>query len=421
MANQNCDIIKRVAKIQKLSDKQQSILMDWVNPDIKYLVISCGRQVGKSYVAVYLAIKTCVKPSIIKNLNKNKCNVAYFMPFNDGARLQYERAKNLIAHLYPNSKFNSTNRTITFSNGSTLRFFGAENETSIRGNTFDFIIVDEACFVKDEVWQAAITPTISRAMSMGYGKVMLLSTPKEKNWFYDYFISSEIGFKSIKFTSYESGLPGDIIGEVEKQKKLLPKSIFENEYLAEFLEGSKGMFDLDRISFKNVEDCDKNGCVAGVDWGIENDYTVLAILNSKKEVCYLKRWKNIAWHLLIQHINEDLRKFGNPLVYCEKNGIGNMPTKELKRIYGATYDWITTAQSKTESINKLSKDLLTTVQDDKIHLPNIQFVKEEFGNFGFHYENGNMKFGNMKKDINDDTVMAIAIANINFKKFSLSF
>ena len=412
---------KQTAKIEELSDKQKSIYQDWLNPKIKYLVLSCGRQVGKSYVAIAIAIKTALNPALLK-ANSTKCKIAFFMPFNDGAKLQYERACEFIQGQLSGLRLNSTTRTIKFANGSVIRFFGAEKQTSIRGNTFDYIIVDEACFVRDEVWQAGITPTISRAMAQGYGKVLLASTPKTKNWFYDYFNNTSEDFKSIKFTSYESGLKGDNITEVNRQKELLPKAIFDNEYMAEFIEGSRGMFELDRIGFKATNDIkDKIGCVAAVDWGIDNDYTVLAIMNSNKEVCYINRWRKLEWHTLISEINTVLRAYGNPMVYAEKNGIGNMPTKELKRVYGATFEWITTNSSKTDIIMKLSKDLHTSEKKDKVYLPNIDYVREEFENYGFSYENNLMKFGNMKSDVNDDTVMAIAIANANFKRFSLSF
>jgi len=413
---------KEIAKINKFTEKQKSIYQDWLNPSIKYLILSCGRQVGKSYFAVAVAIKTALNPTLLGKKGKS-CKIGFFMPYNDGAKMQFETALEFVQNQLSGVTANSTNRTIKFANGSILRFFGAEKQTAIRGKTFDYVIVDEACFVRDEVWQAGITPTISRAMAQGFGKVLLASTPKEKNWFYDYFNRNDPDFKSIKFTSYESGLPGDSITEVNRQKQLLPKAIFENEYMAEFIEGSRGMFELSRISFINPDTIkDRKGTVAAVDWGMDNDYTVLSILNANKEVILLRRWRKVEWHSLISEINALLRANGNPMVYAEKNGIGNMPSKELKRLYGATYEWTTTAANKTEILMKLSKDLHTDVKAEKISLPDLDFLKEEFENFGFTYVNGgNMKFGNMKAEVHDDTVMSIAIANANFKKFTLSF
>lgn len=421
MNNDKQNTQKQIAKIDELSPKQKSIYQDWLNPKIKYLILSCGRQVGKSYVAIAIAIKTTLNPHLLK-ADSTKCKIAFFMPFNDGAKLQYERACEFIQGKLSGLKLNSTSRTIKFSNGSVIRFFGAEKQTSIRGNTFDYVIVDEACFVRDEVWQAGITPTISRAMAQGYGKVLLASTPKEKNWFYDYFNNTSEGFKSIKFTSYESGLPGDNIAEVDRQKQLLPRAIFENEYMAEFIDGSRGMFELERITFaKQNSISDKQGVIAGIDWGFTNDYTVLVILNTNKEVCYINRWKNLGTHELIPQLVNALKAYGNPFVYAETNGIGSFPTDDLKRVYGAVKGFTTTASNKTEMIMKLANHLLTPKEEDKLKLPDVEYLKEEFENFGFRYENGGMKFGNMKADIHDDTVMATAIANYHFQRFSLSF
>lgn len=408
-------LTKQVVKIN-LTERQKDILSAWTNPLYKYVVVSCGRQVGKSYAALAISLKTAIACKELFGLSKVK--IGFFMPFNDGAREMYERANEFIYGKLSGVSTNSTQRTIKFNNGSIIRFLGAESSKAIRGKFFDFVIVDEACFVKDIVWQEAITATLSRARALGYGKVLLTSTPKEKNWFYDYFIKQEQGYHSIKFTSYESGLHS--LEYLEEIRSMTPKAIFDNEYMAEFVDGSKGMFELDRISVLNTTEVkDKVAAVAAVDWGMENDYTVLVMLNKNKEICFLKRWRKVAWHTLLEEINQLLRTYGNPLCYCETNGIGNMPTDELKRLNGVVRPFNTTQSNKTEMIMKLSKDLLIPSGASKLKLINEPYLIEEFENFGFKYDNGSMKFGNLKNDVNDDTVMATAIANYNFKSFGL--
>ena len=148
---------------------------------------------------------------------------------------------------------------------------------------------------------------------------------------------------------------------------------------------------------------------------------MLVILNTNKEVCYINRWKNVGTHELIPQLTNALKAYGNPFVYAETNGIGSFPTDDLKRVYGAVKGFTTTASNKTEMIMKLANHLLTPKEEDKLKLPDVEYLKEEFENFGFRYENGGMKFGNMKADIHDDTVMATAIANYHFERFSLSF
>jgi hypothetical protein len=193
--------------------------------------------------------------------------------------------------------------------------------------------------------------------------------------------------------------------------------------MAEFIDGSRGMFELERITFvKQNGIADKQGVIAGIDWGFTNDYTVLVILNTNKEVCYVNRWKNVGLHELLPKIVSALKENGRPLVYAETNGIGGFPTDDLKRLYGAVTGFTTTASNKTEMIMKMAKDLLTKESGNKLKLLNIEYLKEEFNNYGYTTVNNGMpKFGNMNQSTHDDTVMATAIANYHFERFSLSF
>lgn len=405
-----------VLRVPPLTPRQREIYDLWFNAPYRYLIVSCGRQVGKSHTALMIALKTALKPLY----GSKKCRIGYFMPYIDGAKLQYKRLVETVGGKLQGLNTNDTERKVTFANGSTVRFLGTDNPKSIRGNTFDYIIVDEACFVDGEVWQSSILATISIALSAGKGKVLLTSTPKDKNWFYDYFITKHPEYVSIKFTSAESGL--HTTDQLNQIRSKTPAAIFANEYEAEFSEGSKGIFDLTRAKIlplgkeKNLTlTTDQNGVVAAVDWGMAQDYTVLVVLNTNKEVIFLKRWRQSMWHLVIDEICSTLRKLGNPLCYCETNGIGNMPTQELRRKYGNAREWVTTADSKSECILRLAEDLISPEPNRRISLPNVPYVLEEFENFGFEYIGGKMRFKNMNADVHDDTVMAIAIANVKHK------
>lgn len=407
---------KQIVKIP-LTKRQKDIVAAWLCPENKYVTVSCGRQVGKSYAAIVIALKTALACSNMFGLKKVK--IGFFMPFNDGAREMYERANEFIYNKLSGVITNSTQRTIKFSNGSIIRFLGAESAKAIRGKFFDFVIVDEACFVKPNVWQEAITATLSRARAVGHGKALLTSTPKEKNWFYDYFMKQEKGFHSIKFTSYESGLHS--LEYLEEIKSMTPKAIFDNEYMAEFVDGSKGMFELDRITFLNPKTVrNRQGYVAAIDWGYSNDYTVLTIINSNKELCYINRWKGVGINDLIPQILSALRTHGNPFVYAETNGIGSFPTEDLKRQYGAVKGFTMSATSKVDILMKLAKDLLVE-GNSKLKLLDIDYLKEEFENYGFTFINGQYKFGNMISDVHDDTVIATAIANYHFRNSEVTF
>lgn len=404
-------------KLHKLKDRQRDILNAWNDKSINFITVCCGRQVGKTQTAVQIAIKTLVEPLYEQSMVK----IGFFLPTYKQARMVFKRVKTLLGN-NQGFTFNKTELRVTYKGlfkdkpiNSFIEFWTSEND-NCRGNTYDYLFVDEACFVKSDIWFEAILATGSVALSAKKGKVLLTSTPKEKNWFYDYFMDKKEGYKSIKFTSYESGLQSEEF--LDDLKRKTPKPIFDNEYMAEFVDGVQSLFDTAQLKYSN-NITDKKGVVAGVDWGMDNDYTVLSILNANKEVCHIRRWRKLPWNQLVEEIAADLRAFGLPLTYAEKNGIGNMPTGELTRLYGSVRPVNTTAQLKTDMILKLSKDLL----DDKkpLILPDIDYVRKEFANYGISYVNGNAKFGNISNNVNDDCVMSIAIANHNFKGGSITF
>lgn len=412
--------------VPKLTPRQIDIFKAWKDKSITYLTVSCGRQVGKTQVAVQLAIDTLINPLYGQSLVR----IGFFLPTYKQARMVFKRTSGLIGKI-KGFTFNKSELRISFSGINYLtnkpmtgfiEFWTSEND-NCRGNTYEYLFVDEACFIKSEIWSEAILSTALVALSARTGKVLLTSTPKEKNWFYDYFMDTNPRYKSIRFTSYESGLHSQEV--LDDIKRKTPAPIFNNEYMAEFVDGLQSLFKTNELKFASLNAVtDKLASIAGIDWGIDNDYTVLVMLNTNKEVCYVNRWRRMPWNELISEILTALRAYGNPLVYAEKNGIGNMPTDELKRQYGAVRPVNTTMQLKTDMILKMAKDLLEDGigANKKLILPDVDYVKAEFANYGISYvNNGNPKFGNMNSSTNDDTVMATAIANYHFRSSNVSF
>ena len=80
---------------------------------------------------------------------------------------------------------NGSDLIITFANDSTIQFLSAERYDSIRGFSFNYLIIDEAAFVRREALQEAILPTLT---AIGK-KCLIISTPKGRgNWFYEYHL-----------------------------------------------------------------------------------------------------------------------------------------------------------------------------------------------------------------------------------------
>jgi hypothetical protein len=96
----------------------------------------------------------------------------------------------------------------------------------------DYGVIDEAAFCKDEAWTEAIRPVF---MVRGK-KVLFISTPKGKNWFYNLFQLgvSEDNKQYAAYTGSSYDTPYIDPTEIEDAKKTLPENVFQQEYLAKF-------------------------------------------------------------------------------------------------------------------------------------------------------------------------------------------
>lgn len=373
-----------------------------LDSEYQFIVVSVGRQSGKTECTIQICLNWCI--------NNANFKVGYFEPIYRQAKKVFASFERGLEELEKAGyvEMNKTDLTIKFKhNGSSIQFLSAEND-SCRGFTFQGIICDEAGFMRDEIFSAAILPTVAVALSAGIGKVLLTSTPKQKNYFYNYFGSDMPKKLSITATSEDGGL---ISKEVLEQIRInTPDHIYRNEYLAEFLDAGEGVFEYlpcltDSIT-THIE-----GCVAGLDFGMENDYTALAIVNNKGELVHLQRWRDTDWMDLIDTIVKVLKQYKVNRVYAETNGIGNMPAKTLHKKFNATSYWTTTNKSKVDIINKLSADF----KQNLISIPKTyDYLLTELDAYTLDYtpSTGKVTYG-ARNGFNDDCVMALAIANWN--------
>ena len=275
----------------------------------------------------------------------------------------------------------------------------------MRGFTFDSIIVDEACFVKDEIYQAGIEPTVSVSLSksVGAGKCFLTSTPKSKNWFYGFVASEDENTKVVKFTSEEGGIISK--SYLDQVKKKIPESVFKNEYMGEFLDSGNGLFKY-LSCIKNIES--KQGHIAGLDVAAKNDYMSLTIQNKDGNVIFQDRWKGQEYTVLLKTVEQKLKEYGSPICFVETNGVGQVPFEILRKSYGKVKEWITTNKTKNEIIQKLMVDFNT----NNVTILDIDYVKDELDNFSCEWKNGKATYGGIN-GFHDDTVMSLAICNYN--------
>lgn len=327
--------------------------------------------------------------------NKPNCKIAWVSPIFRQCKKVYDE----MVLAFADSgilKTNSSDLTIKFNNSS-IQFFSAERYDNIRGFTFDYLVCDEFAFMDESAWTEVLRATV---LVKGK-KVLLVSTPKGKNHFYNIYNLDGVNnhYKSFKMTSYD-GLASK--EEIDGAKATLPDHIFRQEYLAEFVDGGTEIFrDL------NIKDDVKKGkYYAGIDVGRADDYTVLSVFNEYGEQVYIERWRHDTWANIVNILSDKIKHF-NCYTYIEANSIGDAIYEQLKLKVGNLLEpFITTSKSKQDIIEQLA----VANQNMEVSFLNIDWLIKEFDVFTYEYshKSRSIKYS-APVGFHDDGIMASAI------------
>jgi hypothetical protein len=178
----------------------------------------------------------------------------------------------------------STLFMLTFENGSSIQSFPPTD--AIRGETLDWVFVDEARYVPDEVFNEVIVPTVSSTD----GGVFVTSTPAGVGgWFFDLF-DPEDRFGDQGFCRFwfpwsvcERGAQrGFIEREKVRYERMGAIRSFDQEYGALFTAAVNKFFDPVKVDEGVVEGWSYVGewrgeCCLGIDFGIKRCRTVLSV------------------------------------------------------------------------------------------------------------------------------------------------
>lgn len=319
---------------------------------------------------------------------------------------QSEKVFDEMVRAFDSSFIKSNAQKLTIEvNGSTIQFFSSERYDNIRGFTFDYLVCDEFAFMAEQAWTEVLRATV---LVKGK-KVLLISTPKGKNHFYNLFNLDGVNtqYKSFKMSSYD-GLADK--NEIDGARFTLPEHIFKQEYLAEFVDNGSGVFTNIIFNDKALVTSD---CYAGIDLGRADDYTVLTILNDKGQMIYCERWRHNTWQNIINSMLPVLEKF-RPYVFIELNSIGDVIYEHIKKVYDNIKPFITTAKTKPEAIESLQ----VAIQNGEFSMINIEWLKKEFDVFTYVYNHTSrtIKYS-APQGFHDDGVMSCCIAYQCYKNY----
>jgi len=305
----------------------------------------------------------------------------------------------------------SSNRmeaTITFVNGSTIKFLSADSADNIRGFRFTHLILDEFAYIKEDVVNTVILPTLNP----NGVKCLMISTPAGKNHLFTWYNKDDV--VSHRITLEECPyISQDLLVEA---KKSLPSDIYAQEYLAEFKDATNDVFiGIERVSI--VEQYTTGGdAYVGIDTGLTDDMSVLCILSPIGRVLNIVGINNEPIHTIADKFSQTLSQYNIIGGYIEVNGIGRAMYDLLHKQYRKIKPFTTNQENKSEMVRKLISDIETNT----VELPTQQLcpiLHTEFSAYTYKInQTGKLSFGH-RNGYHDDYIDALMLANISRNQF----
>lgn len=267
----------------KLHQAQKKIARD----THRFRVVCAGRRTGKTVLAV--------EEIAGKAVAKNDTKIAYIAPTLQQARdICWEQLKSRMQPLITTLNESRLEMRVRTQEGGTslIQLKGWEAIESLRGQSFDFIVIDEVAMMRNfwTSWSEVIRPTLSDRR----GEVLFLSTPKGYNHFYDLYLAEleDENFKSYNFTTYDNpNIPRE---EIEDARTQMTEDQFEQEYMANFRK-QEGLIYKQFRRDRHVIDYEPDHVaetMLGIDFGWNNPAAIVKIVRDRDSNYYITdEWK----------------------------------------------------------------------------------------------------------------------------------
>lgn len=304
------------------------------------------------------------------------------------------------------ARIDRTHQIIYLEGGGEIRIQSGYEPERLRGVGLDCVIIDEAAYCAESVWDA-LRPTLADRK----GKALFLSTPRGRNWFWRIY---EQGFdplhpewESWRMPTAKNPLIDPL--EIDTAQHDFSARMFKQEYEAEFLE------DYGTI-FRGVMECvtpekpprsvEEPVCI-GLDWGRADDYTVAIVLGMEsRRVLAMDCFNQITWSLQRDRIKALAKRWKPQIILAEANSIGSPNIEALIAENVPVRPFTMTAQNKGTLVDALA----LAIEEKQITLINDPVLIHELQAFEMEIlPSGHYRYSAPEGD-HDDTVIALALS-----------
>lgn len=362
----------------------------------RFRIACCGRRFGKTMA--------CANELIEFALNVAKSVNWWVSPTYQQSMIAYRLIENALANTGLVTQELKSERRIMLINGSSISFKSADNFNALRGEGVNFLVIDEAASIQREAWEQALRPTLSDKN----GRALIVGTPKGRNWFFELFARGndpeQPEYKSYSFPTWTNPLiPQEEIAEVQRS---LPSDVFRQEYEAQFLEDSAGVF-------RNIKECisgdfeepSYKSYVIGWDIAKHTDFSVLVCMDNNHHVVAFDRFNQIDYTLQLSRVEAMSRKY-NASVLMDSTGAGDPVLEQLRARGISAEGYNLSSQSKQQLIENLA----VGIEQRLLTFPQIYPLIHELQIYEYEITRaGNVRY-NAPSGFHDDCVIALGLA-----------
>jgi hypothetical protein len=317
-------------------------------------------------------------------------------------------------------KPNETDRRIRLTNGSEIWVKSAAGDDSLVSESLNLVVCDEAGLWKETAWTMGVRPMLT-VKTDPPRTAILVGTPRGKNWFYrawqrgnwrncsDCSANRDCSQHDRRWESFHwktEDSPFSDPADLDEARSNLPIDIFKQEYEADPLDSSGGVF-------KNVRNCvvtgtaepDRFTCL-GVDLGQKNDYTAIIPMNSQRRALFVERSQE-EYPIQRQRLAHLSMQLNFARLVVDEANVGLQMTQELRNS-GLAVEAVPTNSSTMK--RALIDNLRIAFQNGTVQIPNDATLIDELESYTYEVlKSGHIRYS-APEGQHDDTVIALALA-----------
>ena len=281
--------------------------------------------------------------------------------------------------------------------------------------------MDEAAYIDRNAWNQVLRPMLIDTGGWSWA----IGTPSGRNWYWEEHVKAaddpnsmawQVPTLGVRITDtglirephpYEN--PDISFEEIERLFQSMPRQVFEQEILGQFVDLSGGVFR--RVQEAAVLDAKEpesgRQYIAGVDVASSVDFTVVSVIDAEsKEMVYLDRFNRVDYPVLIDRLEAVYSRYRLTSMTVEANSIGRPVIDELVKRGLVIVPFTTTSATKQAIIQSLQaafENGLIRVLDEPVlvgELLSFEAKRNASGSFSYSAPDG----------MHDDCVMSLAIA-----------